>query len=83
MEINDLMECRPHETLIDKRLAQLLAGVCDKILSLRLTPSSTEDSDLIDPDAFDQSRIALKEMKQAYTELRKYVRQTYQVDVSS
>jgi hypothetical protein len=83
MEINDLMECRPHETLIDKRLAQLLAGVCDKILSLRLTPSNTEDSDLIDPDAFDQSRIALKEMKQAYTELRQYVRQTYQVDVSS
>lgn len=83
MEINELMKFRPLDTMTDKRLAQLFEGVCEKILSLRLTPGSAEDNDLIDPDALDQSRIALKQMKHAYTNLRQYVRQTYQVDVSA
>ena len=83
MEINELMKFRPLDTMTDKRLAQLFEEVCEKILSLRLTPGSTEDSDLVDPDAFDQSRIALKQMKHTYANLRQYVRQTYQVDVSA
>lgn len=84
MEINDLMECHPEDTLIDKRLAQLFANACHKILSLHLAPGSgAADNELMDPDAFDQGRIALKEMKQAYAALVNYVTQTYRIDISA
>lgn len=82
VQLNDLMERRLLETISDKRLAELLVAACERILSLRLAPTGEEDDELLDPASFDQGRIALEEIKQAYRDLAEYVRRTYGSDLA-
>ena len=82
VQLNDLMERRLLETISDKKLARLLVATCEKILSLRLAPTGTEDDGLFDPESLDQGRIALEDVKQAYRRLGEYVKHTYGSDLA-
>lgn len=80
VQLNDLMERRPIDTFSDKHLANLLVNTCDGILSMRLAPVGDGDSDMLDPDHYDQGRLALQAVREAYCELQDYINHNYPDD---